>query len=180
MLFSGRMGGIEGGIGATFTGGVAVVLLLLSTVALGKQHAMDYITEHITNGFVYTFKAMGSVIPIAGFFFLGSEDFSGSILGIERNPPSMLLAASLETSGIDASTLAAIKMGSIWTGGGTVVAWSSLISIAGFCGVTVMELVRKKLFPNYYRINYCSLCSCVSFLIIFLKVLITNNNQNAC
>lgn len=191
-LFSGRMGGLEGEDGAAFIGGVAVVLLLLSTVAFGKQHALDYITNHITNGFVFAFKAMGPVIPIAGFFFLGSADFSRSILGVEENEPAMLfdlvqstqdylpqtplfaaisiliigiitgldgsgfsglpltgaLAASLETSAIDASTLAAIgQMGSVWTGGGTIVAWSSLIAIAGFCGVSVMELVRKNFFP---------------------------------
>ena len=191
-LFSGRMGGLEGGDGAAFIGGVAVILLLFSTLAFGKQHALDYITNHITNGFVFAFKAMGPVIPIAGFFFLGSADFSGSILGVEQNEPALLfdlvqsaqesipqspllaaisiliigiitgldgsgfsglpltgaLASSLETAGIDASTLAAIgQMGSIWTGGGTLVAWSSLIAIAGFCGVSVMELVRKNFFP---------------------------------
>src|SRR5699024_6595839 len=191
-LFSGRMGGLEGGDGAAFIGSVAVILLLFSTLAFGKQHALDYITNHITNGFVFAFKAMGPVIPIAGFFFLGSADFSGSILGVEQNEPALLFdlvqsaqesipqspllaaisiliigiitgldgsgfsglpltgarASSLETAGIDASTLAAIgQMGSIWTGGGTLVAWSSLIAIAGFCGVSVMELVRKNFFP---------------------------------
>jgi len=35
----------------------------------------------------------------------------------------------------------------MWTGGGTLIAWSSLIAIAGFCGVSVMELVRKNFFP---------------------------------
>ncbi len=191
-LMSGRMTGFEGGDGAAFVGGVAVILLLLSTVAFGKQHALDYISNHITDGFVFAFKAMGPVIPIAGFFFLGSSDFSGSILGIDENPPAFLfdlvqstqeflpqsallaalsvliigiitgldgsgfsglpltgaLAASLDSSAIDSSTLAAIgQMGSIWTGGGTIVAWSSLIAIAGFCGVSVMDLVRKNFVP---------------------------------
>lgn len=169
-LFSGRMGGLEGGDGAAFVGGVAVILLLLSTVAFGREHALDYISNHITDGFVFAFKAMGPVIPIAGFFFLGSSDFSGNILGLSENPPALLfdlvqstqaflpesallaafsvliigiitgldgsgfsglpltgaLAASLETGSIDAGTLAAIgQMGSIWTGGGALVAWSS-------------------------------------------------------
>ncbi|WP_163970843.1 hypothetical protein [Oceanobacillus halotolerans] len=191
-LVSGRMSGLEGGDGAAFVGGVAVILLLLSTVAFGKQRALDYISNHITDGFVFAFRAMGPVIPIAGFFFLGSSDFAGEILGVEENVPALLfdlvestqaflpqsallaalsvlvigiitgldgsgfsglpltgaLAASLETSSIDASTLAAIgQMGSIWTGGGTLVAWSSLIAIAGFCGVSVMELVRKNFLP---------------------------------
>ncbi|TFJ94459.1 hypothetical protein [Lentibacillus salicampi] len=191
-LNSGRMTGFEGGDGAAFVGGVAVILLLLSTIAFGRQNALDYITNHITEGFVFAFKAMGPVIPIAGFFFLGSSDFSGSILGIEEKAPGFLfdiveasqgylpqsallaaisllvigiitgldgsgfsglpltgaLAASLENGGVDAGTLAAIgQMGSIWTGGGTIVAWSSLIAIAGFCGVSVMDLVRKNFIP---------------------------------
>jgi hypothetical protein len=180
-----------GGDGAAFVGGVAVILLLLSTVAFGKQHALDYISNHITDGFVFAFKAMGPVIPIAGFFFLGSPEFSGDILGVEEGPALLFdlvtstqeylpqsalfaalgilavgiitgldgsgfsglpltgaLAASLETSSIDATTLAAIgQMGAIWTGGGTIIAWSSLIAIAGFCGVSVMDLVRKNFLP---------------------------------
>ncbi|MBC5635778.1 hypothetical protein H8S33_02960 [Ornithinibacillus sp. BX22] len=189
-LFTGS-GGLVGGDGAAFVGGVAVILLLLSTVAFGRHHALDYISNHITDGFVFAFKAMGPVIPIAGFFFLGSTDFSGSILGVEEGPSLLFglvestqeflpqsallaaisvlvigiitgldgsgfsglpltgaLAASLETSGMDAGTLAAIgQLGAIWTGGGTIVAWSSLIAIAGFCGVSVMDLVRKNFLP---------------------------------
>jgi hypothetical protein len=189
-LFTGS-GGLVGGDGAAFVGGVAVILLLLSTVAFGKHHALDYISNHITDGFVFAFKAMGPVIPIAGFFFLGSGDFAGNILGVEEGPSLLFglveatqeflpqsailaafsvliigiitgldgsgfsglpltgaLAASLETQGMDTATLAAIgQMGAIWTGGGTIVAWSSLIAIAGFCGVSVMDLVRKNFIP---------------------------------
>ncbi|MFC7061998.1 hypothetical protein [Halobacillus seohaensis] len=192
-LTSGRMGGFEGGDGAAFIGGVAVILLLLSTIAFGKYRALDYISDHITEGFVFAFKAMGPVIPIAGFFFLGSPDFAWNILSVsEEASPALLfdlvqstqgflpqsaflaafslliigiitgldgsgfsglpltgaLSASLANSSIDPTTLAAIgQMGSIWTGGGTIIAWSSLIAIAGFCGVPVMELVRKNFFP---------------------------------
>ncbi|WP_368654626.1 hypothetical protein AB4Y30_06240 [Ornithinibacillus sp. 4-3] len=191
-LAYGRTGGLEGGDGAAFIGGVAVILLVLSTIAFGRQHALDYVSNHITNGFMFAFKVMGPVIPIAGFFFLGSNEFSGKILGIEESPPAFLfdlvesaqqfipqsalfagislliigiitgldgsgfsglpltgaLAATLETNGMDASTLAAIgQMGAVWTGGGAIIAWSSLIAIAGFCGVSVMELVRKNFIP---------------------------------
>jgi hypothetical protein len=192
-LTSGRMGGFEGGDGAAFIGGVAVILLLLSTVAFGKKNALDHISDHITDGFVFAFKAMGPVIPIAGFFFLGSSDFSGSILSIsEGESPALLfdlvkssqaflpqnaflaafsllaigiitgldgsgfsglpitgsLSGALANGAIDPGTLAAIgQMGSIWTGGGTIIAWSSLVAVAGFCGVPVMELVRKNFVP---------------------------------
>jgi len=191
-LLAGDSGGLIGGDGAAFIGGIAVILLLLASVAYGRQNALDYVSNHLTEGFIFAFKAMGPVIPIAGFFFLGSPDFSGRILGMEDHAPAFLfdlvesiqgflpqsaflaafslliigiitgldgsgfsglpltgaLAATLENSSIDAATLAAIgQMGAIWTGGGTIVAWSSLIAIAGFCGVSVMDLVRKNFIP---------------------------------
>ncbi|WP_407268227.1 hypothetical protein [Radiobacillus sp. PE A8.2] len=206
-LSAGRMGGFEGGDGAAFIGGVAVILLLLSTVAFGKHRALDNISDHITEGFIFAFKAMGPVIPIAGFFFLGSSDFSGSILGIEEGGPKLLfdlvnstqdflpqnallaavsiliigmitgldgsgfsglpLTGSLSealANGIDPTTLAAIgQMGSIWTGGGTIIAWSSLIAIAGFCGVPVMELVRKNFVPVIIGLIVSTLLALVIF-----------------
>lgn len=189
----GRMGGFEGGDGAAFIGGVAVILLSLATITYNKVQALERISEHITGGFVFAFKAMGPVIPIAGFFFLGSGEFSGNILSLgEATPPAFLfdlvqgaqtfipdnmvltafgiliigIITGLDGSGfsglpltgalsgafagnaVDASTLAAIgQMGSIWTGGGTLIAWSSLVAVAGLCGVSVMELVRKNFFP---------------------------------
>ncbi len=194
-LGSAKSGGFEGGDGAAFIGGVAAVLLVLASVAFRRIHALDKISEHITDGFVFAFRAMGPVIPIAGFFFLGSSDFTGSILslGEDASKPAFLfdlvqsaqsaipentffaafgilivgiitgldgsgfsglplvgaLSGAMEgTTGIDPSTLAAIgQMGSIWTGGGTLIAWSSLVAVAGFCGVSVLELARKNFIP---------------------------------
>ncbi len=189
----GRMGGFEGGDGAAFVGGVAVLLLSLATITYNKADSLERISEHITNGFVFAFKAMGPVIPIAGFFFLGSGEFSASILSVgDAAPPAFLfdlvqsaqtfipdnavltafgiliigiitgldgsgfsglpltgaLSNAFASSSIDAATLAAIgQMGSIWTGGGTLIAWSSLVAIAGLCGVSVMDLVRRNFFP---------------------------------
>ena len=49
---------------------------------------------------------------------------------------------------MDPETLAAIgQMGSIWTGGGTLIAWSSLLAVAGFCRVPVLDLVRALFIP---------------------------------
>ncbi|TFB22919.1 hypothetical protein E3U55_06675 [Filobacillus milosensis] len=189
----GRSGGFEGGDGAALIGGVAVILLAFASLAFGKVKALDRISEHIVSGFVFAFKAMGPVIPIAGFFFLGSSDFSGSILSLgEATPPAFLfdlvaagqnaipesavltafgilvigiitgldgsgfsglpltgsLSGALANGGLDPSTLAAIgQMGSIWTGGGTIVAWSSLVAVAGFCGVSAIDLARKNFIP---------------------------------
>jgi hypothetical protein len=199
-MFSSKIGNSEagtfaGGDGAAFIGGVAAVLLILASVAFGRIHALDKIGDHITDGFVFAFRAMGPVIPIAGFFFLGSSDFTGSILslGEEGAKPAFLFdlvqsaqaaipenaffsafgillvgiitgldgsgfsglplvgalsGAMSNSAGIDPGTLAAIgQMGSVWTGGGTLIAWSSLVAVAGFCGVSVLELARKNFIP---------------------------------
>jgi hypothetical protein len=194
-ISSGRMGGFEGGDGAAFIGGVAILLLALATISNKKLKAFDRISEHITEGFVFAFKAMGPVIPIAGFFFLGSGDFAPSILSISEGetapaflfdlvaaaqnhiPQSSFLTAfgilligmitGLDGSGfsglpltgalsgamangagLDPATLAAIgQMGAIWTGGGTLIAWSSLVAVAGFCGISALDLARKNFIP---------------------------------
>ena len=188
-------GVFNGGDGAAFIGGVAAILLILSTVALRRIHALDKVSDHLTEGFVFAFKAMGPVIPIAGFFFLGSADFTGSILslGEEAVKPAFLFdlvssaqnvipssafltafgilivgiitgidgsgfsglplvgalsGALADGVGLDAGTLGAIgQMGAIWTGGGTFIAWSSLVAVAGFCGVPVLDLARKMFMP---------------------------------
>ena len=194
-LASNASGSFDGGNGAAFIGGVAAVLLILATIAYRRINALEKVSDHITEGFVFAFKAMGPVIPIAGFFFLGGQDFVGSILSISEEaakpaffvdlvtaaqsmiPQSSFLTAfgilivgiitGLEGSGfsglplvgalagsmapgvgMDPGTLAAIgQMGSVWTGGGTIIAWSSLVAVAGFCQVSVLDLARKNLIP---------------------------------
>jgi hypothetical protein len=188
-------GGFEGGDGAAFIGGVAATLLVLATAAYRRSHALDKIADHVTDGFVFAFRAMGPVIPIAGFFFMGSSSFTPGILSLGEGAPvpaflfdlveagqnfipqSELLAAiglliigiitGLDGSGFsglpltgalsgalaggagaDPSALAAIgQVSTIFTGGGTIVAWSSLVAVAGFCGVNVLELARKNFLP---------------------------------
>ncbi|MFF2878002.1 hypothetical protein ACFVR2_16925 [Gottfriedia sp. NPDC057991] len=192
---NGKMSGFEGGDGAAFIGGVATMLLVVTCVAFRRLQALDKISEHITEGFVFAFRAMGPVIPIAAFFFLGSSDFSGTIFSLGENvakpaflvdlvqagqsiiPHNSVLTAfgllitgaitGLEGSGfsglplvgalsgalapgvgMEPGTLGAIgQMGSVWTGGGTLIAWSSLVAVASFCGVNVLELARKNLLP---------------------------------
>jgi hypothetical protein len=187
------VGSFEGGDGAAFIGGVAVILLILSCTVFTRVKALDKINDHLTEGFVFAFRAMGPVIPIAGFFFLGNPDFSGAILGVAEKAPAFLpdlvmsiqnhipsnsfitafgvlitgIIAGLEGSGfsglpltgslsgalapgvhMDPSVLAAIgQMGSVWSGGGTLIAWSSLVAVAGFAGVSAIDLARKNFIP---------------------------------
>ena len=156
---------------------------------------LDGAADHVTDGFVFAFKAMGSVLPIAGFFFIGSGETAGAILGIAPGtkvpsllfelvqasqhliPDSKLLVAfgvmimgmitgidgsgfsglpltgTLSgalgpASGMDVSALAALgQMGAVWTGGGTLIAWSSLVAVAGFARISVLELARALMIP---------------------------------
>ncbi|WP_066062206.1 hypothetical protein [Neobacillus soli] len=197
-MFQTKLGGgsgFEGTDGAAFIGGVATILLLLATIAFNRVHALDKISDHITEGFVFAFKAMAPVIPIAGFFFMGSGDFTPAILSlgedaakpaflfdiiqagqnfIPHNPffggigilivglitgldgsgfsglplTGALSGALAGGTGLDASTMAAIgQMGSIWGGGGTIIAWSSLVAVAGFLQISPLELARKNFIP---------------------------------
>lgn len=191
--FSPSAGGVEGGDGAALIGGVAILLLILASFAYKKDTALDHIADHIVAGFVFAFKAMGPVIPIAGFFFMGAPDFVAPILGIAADAPHPgflfdlvqainlpengfiaafgiliigmitgldgsgfsglpltggLSGAIADSVGVTPDTLAAIgQMGAIWTGGGTIIAWSSLVAVAAFAGVPVLELARKNMIP---------------------------------
>ncbi|MGR4868118.1 hypothetical protein ACIPRI_04520 [Variovorax sp. LARHSF232] len=187
---------LKGGTAATLVGGMAAGLMILATLAAeGPRKMLDVSAEHITDGFVFAFKAMGSVLPIAGFFFIGAGETAGPILGLtaDAKPPHLLFeliqdaqhlipnshafvafgvlvvgmitgidgsgfaglpltgtlsGALAPAAGMDPATLAAVgQMGAVWTGGGTLIAWSSLIAVAGFARVPVLSAVRALMLP---------------------------------
>lgn len=186
---------VDDGAGAPLVGGLAAVLMLLIAASSEGTGALESCARHMVDGLAYAFKAMGVVIPIAGFVLMGISDFSGRILGlatdaeapgylfdaikavephIPDNPVVIALALLLAGmtvgldgsgwaglpltgslsaalaphAGIDTATLAAVAQnGASWTGGGTLVIWSSLIAVAGFCGVDVVHLARRLFVP---------------------------------
>lgn len=186
---------LKGGDAAAIVGGLAALILFAASATNDKRNFLETSSQHVVDGLVFAFRAMGIVLPIAGFFFIGNGDFSGAILGLpdDVSGPAILfdlisagqaelspnpfvtsfgillvgLIAGLEGSGfsglpltgslagalgpavhMDPSTLAAIgQMGNIWSGGGTLVAWSSLIAVAGFARVPVLTLARKCFLP---------------------------------
>lgn len=198
-LSAGADSGVSGGDAAALVGGIAAMTIFFASFAESRATFLERSAEHVVDGLVFAFKAMGVVLPIAGFFFIGNGDFSGTILGIEPNAegvaegPSLLFDAVLSAqtyipengyvsalgilaigivAGLDGSgfsglpltgslagslgpvvgvspeTLAAVgQMGNIWAGGGTFVAWSSLIAVAGFARVNVLELARVCFLP---------------------------------
>ncbi len=186
---------LKGGDAAALVGGIAALIVFLASFACDNKTFLESSAEHVVDGLVFAFKAMGVVLPIAGFFFIGNGDFSGQILGtadptkgpaflydlvtsaqkhIPHNafiaafailiigmiaglegsgfsglPLTGSLAGSLgPAAGVSAGTLASVgQMGNIWSGGGTLVAWSSLIAVAGFARVPVIDLARRCFVP---------------------------------
>jgi hypothetical protein len=203
MIYSVKVGGtssgLKGGDAAALVGGIAAMIIFLAALAESRKTFLERSAEHVVDGLVFAFKAMGVVLPIAGFFFIGNGDYAGQILGIANNKdgspagPAFLydlvlhgqqhiphngvvtafailiigMIAGLEGSGFSGlpltgslsgalghittvapATLAAVgQMGNIWSGGGTLVAWSSLIAVAGFARVPVIDLARRCFIP---------------------------------
>ena len=199
---------LKGGEAAALVGGTALVLMILA--ALGADGAVRFFetsADHITAGFVFAFKVMGAVLPIAGFFFVGGgADTSAPILGVAAAQAPHLLFELIQSAqgwiphnpmlvafgvlivgmitgidgsgfaglpltgtlsgalgpavGIDAATLAAVgQMGAVWTGGGTLIAWSSLIAVTGFARVPVLECVRILLVPVLTGLLVSTICA---------------------
>jgi hypothetical protein len=189
-------------------GGVAALLMVCAAFATdGLRKALDTSADHVTEGFVFAFRAMGSVLPIAGFFFLGAGgDLAASILNVPAAQAPSLLFELIQSAqgwipdnhflvafgvlivgmitGIDGSgfaglpltgslsgalapgaglhpaTLAAVgQMGAVWTGGGTLIAWSSLIAVAGFARVPVFKIVNAVLVPVLVGLAVSTLCA---------------------
>ncbi|PXY30070.1 hypothetical protein BAY59_12655 [Prauserella coralliicola] len=184
---------LESGQAAGLVGGVAALIVFMAALVGDGRGFLETSATHVVNGLVFAFKAMGIVLPIAGFFFIGNAEFASQILGTEIRGQGILfdlvaavqdhipengfiaafaillvgvvagldgsgfsglpltgaLAGSLGAgAGIDDTTLAALgQMGNIWSGGGTLVAWSSLIAVAGFARVPVLDLARRCFLP---------------------------------
>jgi len=198
---------ILGGDATALLGGAAAVITVIATWLTSGINSLDEIADCIGDGLVFAFRVMGPILPIAGFFFLGSPEAVVGILGegapgflfdvgsiVARSiPPTGFLAGfgililgmitGLDGSGFsglplvgslagalaggsvaEASTLGAIgQLGAVWTGGGTLVAWCTLVAVAGVVGVPVLDLVRKNLVPVLTGLFFATL-----FGIIFL------------
>ncbi len=199
---------LKGGDGAALVGGVAAALMICATLATDSlRKALDASADHVTQGFVFAFRAMGAVLPIAGFFFLGAGgDLSAATLGVPAGQAPALLFDLIQSAqgfipanhflaafailltgmitgidgsgfaglpltgalsgalapgvGLDPATLAAVgQMGAVWTGGGTLIAWSSLIAVAGFARVPVFDIVRASLAPVVAGLVVATVCA---------------------
>lgn len=181
---------VTGDSATALLGGTAVLLVMVGSFWKQGWQALDDVVQYFIDGFVFAFKAMGPVIPIAGFFLLGSPEAAQSVLGEDASgylfdisigmqniladlplvtgfgilfigmltgldgsgfsglPLVSTLAQAMGGAGADPATLASIgQIGAVWTGGGTLVAWSPIVAIAAFANVSVTDLVRKSFIP---------------------------------
>ncbi|MFZ5650524.1 MAG: hypothetical protein ACOY4I_06690 [Bacillota bacterium] len=182
---------IKGGDASALLGGSAFLVIIITSLLVYKSKGMESVADFLGDGLGFAFKIMGPIIPIAGFFFIGSPEAAPAILG--KGAPGYLfdvgnvlagvisptgfvasfgllilgVITGLDGSGFSglplvgtlaaalgagnqnvASTLASIgQIGAIWSGGGTIVAWSSLVAVAGIAGVPVLDLMRKNFVP---------------------------------
>ena len=199
---------LKGGDAAALVGGMGAALMILATFAAeGARKSLDVCADHITDGFVFAFKAMGSVLPIAGFFFMGAGgELAAGILNVPVGQAPPLLFDLVQTAqafiphnhflvafgvllvgmitgidgsgfaglpltgslsgalgpavGLNVTTLCAVgQMGAVWTGGGTLIAWSSLIAVAGFARVSVLDAVRALLLPVLAGLFVSTFCA---------------------
>jgi len=122
---------------------------------LGNPEAVTRILGEGAPGYLFDVGAkIAEAIPTAGFIGAFGILILGAITGLDGSGFSGLpvvgtLAAAIAGGDTNvAAVLGAIgQMGSIWVGGGTLIAWSSLVAVAGICGVPVLDLVRKNLVP---------------------------------
>ena len=91
---------------------------------------------------------------------------AGMITGIDGSgfaglPLTGSLSGALAPGvGLDPATLAAVgQMGAVWTGGGTLVAWSSLIAVAGFARVPVFQIVQTVMIPVVTGLVASTICA---------------------
>lgn len=90
------------GLGTGLVAGIALILIVPATLIGGRDDWLERAAGYLSSGLVFSFKAMGVVIPIAGFFFLGIAEYSPQITGVEGSPGFLIDAVALAADDIPA------------------------------------------------------------------------------
>jgi len=72
---------IYGGAATALLGGGAILVLILACLAHDGHRAMESVIHHITEGFIFSIKVFGPVLPIIAFFFLGDPEHAEKVMG---------------------------------------------------------------------------------------------------
>lgn len=122
---------------------------------LGNPEAVVGILGEGAPGFLFDIgQIIAQAIPPQGFLSAFGLLILGIITGLDGSgfsglPMTGTLAGAMAggNEAIAAGLAALGQMGAIWAGGGTIIAWSSLVAVAGIVGVPVLDLVRKNFIP---------------------------------
>lgn len=122
---------------------------------LGNPETVASILGEGAPGYLFDIGQMiANTIPPQGFLSAFGMLILGIITGLDGSgfsglPMTGTLAGAMASGNQSiAAGLAALgQMGAIWSGGGTIIAWSSLVAVAGIVGVPVLDLVRKNFIP---------------------------------
>lgn len=122
---------------------------------LGNPEVVVNILGEGAPGYLFDIgQILASYIPAKGFLAAFGMLILGIITGLDGSgfsglPMTGTLAGAMAAGNESlASALAAIgQIGAIWSGGGTFIAWSSLVAVAGIVGVPVLDLARKNFIP---------------------------------
>ncbi len=182
--------GLKGDDATALVGGASLLLFIVIAFLEYRMKAYEAVMKKLQEGFTFSINIFAPVIPIAGFFFMGSPEVSPQILG--QGAPGYLfdlgkaLAAHVPLSvipvaiivvlvgiiaGLDGSgfsglvlvgtlaqalgtpvganiaVLAALgQMGSVWSGGGTLVPWG-VLDVSGVTGCSPEALTRRNFIP---------------------------------
>lgn len=147
------------------------VLPIAGFFFLGNPEAVGSILGEGAPGYLFDIGQMiAQAIPAQGFLSAFGLLILGTITGLDGSgfsglPMTGTLAGAMAGgSETVAAALAALgQMGAIWSGGGTIIAWSSLVAVAGIVGVPVLDLVRKNFIPVIAGM-ICSVLVAVLFL----------------
>lgn len=131
------------------------ILPIAGFFLLGNPEAVAGILGEGAPGYLFDIGEMiAQTIPAKGFFSAFGMLILGIITGLDGSGFSGLPMTGTLSGAIAAGDqavaagLAALgQMGAIWAGGGTFVAWSSLVAVAGIVGVPVLDLARKNFIP---------------------------------
>lgn len=122
---------------------------------LGNPEAVVSILGEGAPGYLFDIGEMiAQTIPPQGFLSAFGMLILGIITGLDGSgfsglPMTGTLAGAMASGNASvAAGLAALgQLGAIWAGGGTIIAWSSLVAVAGIVGVPVLDLVRQNFIP---------------------------------
>lgn len=66
---------LQGGDATALIGGTALFILIVVSLLVHKNKALEEITSYLVTGLKFGFEIFGPVIPVAAFFYLGDDGF---------------------------------------------------------------------------------------------------------